>query len=64
MPVGSGIIYISSDEREEPTTKNTLHPAKPSFRVNREIKRFTDKQKLTEFSTAKPVLQQMLKGLL
>ena len=41
-----------------------LYPAKISFRFNREIKSFTDKQKLREFSTTKPALQQMLKELL
>ena len=34
------------------------------FRFDREIKSLTDKQKLREFSTTKPDLQQMLKGLL
>ena len=38
-----------------------LYPARISFRFNREIKTFTDKQKLREFSTTKPALQQMLK---
>ena len=32
--------------------------------LTREIKSFTNKQKLREFSTTKPVLQQMLKELL
>ena len=41
-----------------------LCPARISFRFNREIKRFTDKQKLRKFSTTKPALQQMLKKLL
>ena len=41
-----------------------LYPARVSFRFNREIKSFTDKQKLREFSTTKPALQQMLKELL
>ena len=41
-----------------------LYPAKISFRFDREIKTFTDKQKLIEFSTTKPALQQMLKELL
>ena len=40
-----------------------LYPARISFRSNREIKIFTDKQKLRELSTAKPDLQQMLKEL-
>ena len=41
-----------------------LYPARISFRFNREIKTFTDKQKLGEFSTPKTALQQMLKDLL
>ena len=41
-----------------------LYPARISFRFNREIKTFTDKQKLREFSTTKPALQQKLKELL
>ena len=35
-----------------------------SFRFNGEIKTFTGKQKLREFSTTKPALQQMQKELL
>ena len=41
-----------------------LYPARISFRFDGEIKSFTDKQKLREFSTTKPALQQMLKELL
>ena len=41
-----------------------LYPAKLSFRFDEEIKSFPDKQKLREFSTTKPTLQQMLKELL
>ena len=41
-----------------------LCPARISFRFNGEIKTFTEKQKLREFSTTKPALQQMLKELL
>ena len=41
-----------------------LYPARISFRFDGEIKSFTDKQKLREFSTTKPALQQMLKKLL
>ena len=40
-----------------------LYPARISFRFDREIKSFTDKQKLREFSTTKPALQQVLKEL-
>ena len=41
-----------------------LYPARISFRFDAEIKSFTDKQNLREFSTTKPALQQMLKELL
>ena len=41
-----------------------LYPARISFRFNRNIKTFTDKQKLREFSTTKPALQRKLKELL
>ena len=41
-----------------------LYPAKLLFRFDREIKSFPDKQKLREFSTTKPALQQMVKELL
>ena len=37
-----------------------LYPARISFKMDGEIKRFSDKQKLTELSTNKPALQQML----
>ena len=38
-----------------------LYPARISFTFDREIKSFTDKQKLREFSPTKSALQQMLK---
>ena len=41
-----------------------LYPARISFRYEGELRSFTDKQKLREFSTPKPALQQMLKDLL
>ena len=41
-----------------------LYPARISFKYEGDIKSFTDKQKLREFSTTKPALQQMLKDLL
>ena len=41
-----------------------LYPARISFKYEGEIKSFTDRQKLREFSTTKPALQQMLKDLL
>ena len=41
-----------------------LYPARLSFKIEREIVSFPDKKKLTQFITTKPVLQEMLKGLL
>ena len=55
--------YIYSTEREKSTTK-LLYLARIPFKINGEIKSFSDKQKLREFSTTKPALQQMLKGLI
>ena len=41
-----------------------LYPARLSFRSDGEIESFPDKQKLREFSTTKPPVQQTLKELL
>ena len=41
-----------------------LYPARLSFRFEGEIKTFTDKQKLREFSNTTPTLQQIIKELL
>ena len=40
-----------------------LYLAKISFKMDGEIKSFTDKQRLREFSITKLILQQILKGL-
>ena len=41
-----------------------LYPARLSFRIGGEIKKFSDKQKLKEYSNTKPILKEILKGLL
>ena len=41
-----------------------LYPARISFKYEGEVKSFTDKPKLREFSTTKPSLQQKLKDFL
>ena len=41
-----------------------LYPARISFKYEGEIKNFSDKQKLREFSTTKPAFQQILKDIL
>ena len=50
--------------KEENLQPTLLYPARISFKYEGEIKSFKDKQKLREFSTTKPALQQMLKDLL
>ncbi len=55
------IFKVMKGEKLQP---RLLDPPRISFRFDREIKTFTDKQKLREFSTTKPALQQMLKELL
>ena len=39
-----------------------LYPASLSFRIEGKIKAFPDKQKLKEFMTVKPALQEILRG--
>ena len=41
-----------------------LYPARISFKIDGEIKSFPDKQKLREFSTTKPALQQILNAFI
>ena len=41
-----------------------LYLARISFKLDGKIKSFSNKQKLREFSTIKPALQQMLNGLI
>ena len=50
--------------KEKNLQPRLLYPERISFKYEGEIKSFTDKQRLREFSTTKPVLQQMLKDLL
>jgi len=41
-----------------------LYPAGKSFKIEGEIKNFSNKQKLKEYSNNKPILNEILKGLL
>ena len=50
--------------KEKNLQPRLLYPARISFKYEGEIKSFTDKQKLREFSTTKSALQQILKDLL
>ena len=55
------ILKVMKEKNLQP---RLLYPARISFKYEGEIKSFTDKQKLREFSTTKQVLQQMLKDIL
>ena len=41
-----------------------LYPARLSFRIDREIRTFQNRQSLNNFVTTKPVLQEILRGVL
>ena len=56
-----GMFKVMKEENLQP---RLLYPTRISFRFDVEIKTFTDKQKLREFSNTKRALQQMLKELL
>ena len=55
------ILKVMEENNLQP---RLLYPARISFKYEGEIKSFIDKQKLREFSTTKPALQQTLKDLL
>ena len=54
------ILKVMKENNLQP---RLLYPARISFKYG-EIKSFTDKQKLREFCTTKPALQQILKDIL
>ena len=39
-----------------------LYPARISFKIEGEIKNFSNKQKLKEYSNTEPILKEILKG--
>ena len=55
---------IPSYERQGPTYPRLLYPEKLSFRMEGQIKFFPDKVKFKEFIITKPLLYEMLKGLI
>ena len=55
------IFQVTNGKKLRP---RLIYPARLSLRFDGEVKGFTDKQKLREFSTTKSALQQMLKELL
>ena len=55
------ILTVMKEKNLQP---RLLYPARVSLKYEGEMKSFTDKQKLREFSTTKPALEQILKILL
>ena len=55
------ILKVMKEKNLQP---RILYPARLSFRFDGKIKSFTEKLKLSKFSTTRPALQQMLKELL
>ena len=54
-------FYVKKGKKIQP---RILYSERVLFRFDREVKSFTVKLKVKEFSTTKPALQQMLKELL
>jgi len=57
----AGIFKVMKGRNLQP---RLLYPVRILFKIDGEIKSFSDKQNLSEFSTTKPDLQQILKGLI
>ena len=55
------MFKVLKEKNQQP---RLLYPARISFKIGGEIKSFSDKQKLSEFSTTKPALQQILNGFI
>ena len=55
------MFKVLKEKNQQP---RLLYPARISFKIGGEIKSFSDKQKLSEFSTTKPALQKILKGFI
>ena len=56
-----GIFKALSEKNMQP---RILYTARLSFRIDGEIRTFQDQQKLKEFVTTKPALQEILRGVL
>ena len=55
------IFRILNEKNMQP---RILYPARLSFRIEGEIKSFQDRQKLKEYVTTKPALQEIVRGTL
>ena len=61
MQEGAGKYSVMKGKDPHP---RLLYPAKLSFRIEGQIKCFPDKVKLKEFIITKPLLYEMLKGII
>ena len=52
--------YIFKVLKGKSLQQKLLYPARISFKIDGEMKRFSDRQKFREFRTTKPALQKML----
>ena len=50
--------------KHESLQQRLLYPARLSIKMEGQIRRFSDKRSLKEYTSTKPALQEMLKGLL
>ena len=55
------IFRVLNEKNMQP---RILYPARLSFRIEGKIKSFQDRQKLKEYVTTKPALQEILRGIL
>ena len=55
------IFRVLNEKNKQP---RILYPARLSFRMEGEIKSFQDRQKLKEYVTTKPALQEILRATL
>jgi hypothetical protein len=55
---------IFQAQNENNVNPRILYPAKLSFKIDRAIKVFHDKQKLKQYMTTKPPPQKILQGIL
>ena len=51
-------------KRKKNLQPRILYPARISLKMEGEIKNFSSKQKLKEYSNIKPIIKEILKGLL
>ena len=55
---------IFKEQKGKKLQPRILYPARISFKIEEEIKNFSNKQKVREYSSTKPILKEIRKGLL